>query len=175
MDPDPPDVHEELVDVIDRDDCVIGVVPRSVMRARNLWHRSVGIAVVSSDGRLLVHRRSDDKDVWPGRWDLAVGGVVASGERYEAAALRELAEEVGVAGVVPELLGEATFADDRVRCRCRMFRVVHDGPVRFTDGEVAEARWVTVDELGRLIDHERFVPDSLALLPPLLPELFAGR
>ena len=69
------------------------------MRAENLRHRSVAIIVTSSDGRLLVHRRADHKDVFPGLWDLAAGGVVAPGETYELAAERELAEELGIDGV----------------------------------------------------------------------------
>ncbi len=90
------DPRGELVDVVDDDDRVTATVTRAQMRAENLQHRSVGIAVLGTDGRLLVHRRADDKDVWPGRWDLAAGGVVAAGEEYAAAAVRELREEVGI-------------------------------------------------------------------------------
>jgi isopentenyldiphosphate isomerase len=86
------DPADTLVDIVDTDDHVIDVVPRREMRARNLRHRSVGIAVLESTGRVLIHRRADDKDVWPGRWDLAVGGVVESGETWDTAAVRELAE-----------------------------------------------------------------------------------
>ena len=46
--------------------------------------------------------------------------------------------------------------------------VVHDGPFAFTDGEIAEVRWVTRAELGALMTRERFVPDNVALLLPLL-------
>ncbi len=70
---------EELVDVVDADDNVVAVVPRSRMRAENLRHRSVGIMVVNHVGEILIHRRADTKDVWPGWWDLAVGGVVVGG------------------------------------------------------------------------------------------------
>ena len=71
---------DELVDIVDDDDHVIATVTRREMRAGRLLHRSVGIAVMSSDDRLLIHRRSLDKDVWPGWWDIAAGGVVLSGE-----------------------------------------------------------------------------------------------
>ena len=67
----------ELVDVVDETDSVIDTVPRSVMRAGRLRHRAVFIAVTDGAGRLLVHRRSPHKDVWPGWCDIAVGGVVA--------------------------------------------------------------------------------------------------
>ena len=96
----------EMVDVVDDDDRVIATVPRSRMRAEVLQHRAVSIAVFGSDGRLLVHRRADTKDVWPGMWDIAAGGVVAAGESYDEAAARELAEGLGIAGVQLVALGE---------------------------------------------------------------------
>jgi 8-oxo-dGTP pyrophosphatase MutT (NUDIX family) len=159
---------EELVDIVDDDDNVIAAVTRSEMRARRLQHRSVGIAVISTDGRLLIHRRSDDKDIWPGWWDIAAGGVVASGETYEDAARRELAEELGLVDVEIECIGRSRYVDDDLAALCRGYRVVHDGPFTFADGEVAEARWVTFDELESMRASHRFLPDSLALLLPLI-------
>ena len=49
-------------------------------------------------GRLYVHRRTDDKDVYPGMYDMTAGGVLAVGETYLEAARRELAEELGGPG-----------------------------------------------------------------------------
>jgi isopentenyldiphosphate isomerase len=160
-------VSEELVDVVDHDDRVIATVTRAEMRARNLRHRSVGIAVFGSDGRLLVHRRADTKDVWPGMWDLAAGGVVAAGEGYEAAAHRELAEELGI--VCGELVpvGEFRYHDAAVSVVGHCYAARHDGPFTFTDGEIAEVRWVTAPELDSMVAAERFVPDSLAAFTPL--------
>ena len=70
---------DELVDVVDEFDQVIQVVPRRVMRADRLRHRAVFIAILDGAGRLLVHRRSPHKDVWPSWCDIAVGGVVGAG------------------------------------------------------------------------------------------------
>ncbi len=160
----------ELVDVVDDDDLVVATVPRAVMRAQRLQHRGVSIAVFATDGRLLVHRRADTKDVWPGQWDIAAGGVVAAGETYEDAARRELAEELGIAVPIEafEPLGRARFVDDAVAVIAAGFRVVHDGPFTFTDGEIAEVRWVTWSELDALRAVHAFVPDSIALLLPLI-------
>ena len=112
------------------------------MRAERLRHRAVFIVVTLHRRALLVHRRSDGKDLWPGRWDIAVGGVVGAGEDYDAAARRELAEEIGIGDVVPVPIGAGRFADDDVDLLARCYRVVHDGPFRFADGEVVEVRWV---------------------------------
>lgn len=157
----------ELVDVIDLDDRVIGTATRREMRRDRLRHRAVFVAVRSSDGRLLVHRRSDLKDVWPGWWDIAVGGVVAAGEGYDDAAARELREEVGV-DAVPVALGGGAYADDVVDLIGRCYTVTADGPFTFADGEVIEARWVDAVGLSELRATERFLPDSLRLLLPLL-------
>lgn len=159
---------DELVDVVDDDDNVIATVTRSEMRSRRLLHRSVGIAVVSTDGRLLIHRRSVDKDIWPGWWDIAAGGVVASGETYAQAAQRELAEELGITGVALEHLGHDRYVADDLAALCGLYRVVHDGPFRFDDGEVVEVRWVTFAELDAMQSDHRFVPDSYTVLLPLL-------
>ncbi len=161
-------MSDELVDIVDDDDNVVATVTRSEMRSRRLQHRSVGIAVMSTAGRLLIHRRSDAKDIWPGWWDIAAGGVVAAGETYESAARRELAEELGVVDVDIEFVGEGRYLDDQLAALCRGYRIVHDGPFTFPDGEVAEVRWVTFDELETMLASHRFLPDSLSLLLPLI-------
>ena len=163
---------EELVDVVDEDDRVIATVSRAWMRAERLPHRGVFVVVRRSDGRILVHRRSADKDIWPSAWDIAVGGVVHSGEAWEAAAVRELAEEVGVTGVTPRLRRAGRYVDGDVVESGRVYEVTWDGPVTFNDGEVVTAEWLTPDELATRLQGEdgagRFCPDSLALAGDLL-------
>lgn len=159
---------EELVDIVDDADRVVATVTRAEMRARHLQHRSVGIAVMSTDGRLLIHRRSDDKDIWPGWWDIAAGGVVTSGETYDDAARRELAEELGLVDATFDYVGEARFVDEELAAIFHLYRVVHDGPFSFDDGEIVEIRWVTLAELEALRTTHRFVPDSFTVLLPLL-------
>lgn len=150
---------------------MIEIVTRARMRAENLRHRSVAIIVRATDGRLLVHRRADDKDLFPGWWDLAAGGVVGVGEASDDAAARELAEELGLTGVAPVFLADGAFEDQFARERCRVYHVVHDGPYRFDDGEITEARLVGADELTVLMRRERFLPGSIAILLPLVSAL----
>lgn len=160
---------DELVDIVDEQDRVVRVASRREMRSGRLRHRTVFVVVVAASGDVLVHRRADHKDVWPGRWDLAAGGVLASGETYDDGAVRELAEELGIEGVAFERLGSGTYEDADVAEIATVYRVRWDGRVRFADGEVAEARWMTVQEVHRgAAGGLDFVPDSVALVLPLL-------
>lgn len=158
---------DELVEHVDADGTVIGVVTRTRMRRENLRHRSVAVIVTNSRGELLVHRRADHKDVYPGWWDLAAGGVVGVGESYADAAVRELAEEFGI-DADPVFVTAGHHDDVYAREICHVFRVLHAGPFRFDDGEVAEARFVMPHELAELLDHERFVPGSVRMIGPYI-------
>lgn len=160
----------ELVEVVDEDGTVVDVVTRREMREGRLRHRTVFVLVQSTDGRVLVHQRSPDKDIWPGWWDMAVGGVVGAGEDWDDAARREVSEEIGV-DAVPEPLDDgrlAAYEDDMVSLVGRRYRLVHDGPFAFADGEVVQARFVTRAELDEMLAAVPFLPDSLQLLLPLI-------
>lgn len=170
----PVSAGDEPVEWIDAEGRVIEIVTRRRMRAENLRHRSVGIVVLSSDGRLLAHRRAATKDLHPGWWDVMAGGVVAAGEADDAAAERELAEELGIEDASLEPMGVGRWDDADSREICRLYRTVHDGPYRFADGEVAEARLVAPEELQQLLGRERFLPGSIAMLGGFLAPWLAG-
>ncbi|MFM7872409.1 MAG: NUDIX domain-containing protein [Actinomycetota bacterium] len=160
---------DQLVEIVDESGVVERVVTRREMRAGRLRHRSVFVAVLDERNRLLIHRRSPHKDVWPGWCDVAVGGVVALGEDFESAARREVFEEIGLVDVGLEILDGGrlqTYDDDQVSVVGRCFLVHSSGPFRFHDGEVVEAWWSTRREFET--SSERFLPDSMALLVPLL-------
>jgi len=166
-----PGDRDELVDVVDEFDRVVDVVPRRVMRRERLRHRAVFVAVTDSRGRLLVHRRSNTKDLWPGWFDIAVGGVVTSGEDWSTAARRELFEEMGLVAEGLIALDDErprSYDDHDVSLLGRTWQVWHDGPVTFVDAEVAEAWWLPRRDIESLMTRERFLPDSLALVWPLL-------
>lgn len=141
------------------------------MRAERLRHRSVFIAVVSERGELLVHKRSDSKDVWPGWWDVAVGGVCAPGEPWEDAARRELAEELGLEGARVTGLGTGAYEDSQVRLTAAVFLCRTDGPFTFADGEITEVHWAPMGELPHWLASRPFLPDSIALVLPRLYNL----
>lgn len=156
-----------LVDVVDPDDRVVGTATRAQVRAEGLRHRAVYVVVRTTDDRLVVHRRAGWKDVHPGAWDVCFGGVLDAGEAWDAAAVRELSEEAGIAAPL-RLLGCGSYEEGGARVNGRIYGCVHDGPYPCPDGEVAEVRTVPLGELGEFLDRHPHCPDSAQLVLPLL-------
>ncbi|GIU84714.1 MAG: hypothetical protein KatS3mg008_1489 [Acidimicrobiales bacterium] len=161
---------DELVEVVDGEGRVLDIVPRRLMRERNLRHRTVFVVLIDSRGRLVVHRRADWKDVWPGHWDVAFGGVCLVDEPWIEAARRELREEVGVTAPLREL-GSGRYEDDTVREIASVFLAISDGPYEFPDGEVTEHALVPIDDLRVWVGGRRCCPDSMAIVVPLLERM----
>jgi isopentenyl-diphosphate delta-isomerase type 1 len=87
---------DEIYDVVDMDDRVIGKAPRKEIHQKNLIHRSVHVFVFNPEGWLFLQKRALSKDENPGFWDTSSAGHVDSGEDYLTAANRELKEELGI-------------------------------------------------------------------------------
>jgi isopentenyldiphosphate isomerase len=89
------DNPDELLDLVDEDDRVIGTVRKGATETDpSLVHREIAVLVYR--GReLLWQLRSAAKAVLPSTWDIACAGHVGAGEAPEAAAHRELQEELG--------------------------------------------------------------------------------
>jgi 8-oxo-dGTP pyrophosphatase MutT (NUDIX family) len=165
---------DERVEHVDQRGRVLAVVTRAQMRAQGLRHRSTYVVVRSSTGSVLVHRRSDWKDLWPGRWDLAFGGVCGVGELWPDAAARELAEEAGVRMPPGDLTDRGPVQYDSpspdlgVHVVGRLFCIVHDGPFSFDDGEVVEVAWIEPGRLEAWAAEHDLCDDSRAVVLPRL-------
>lgn len=105
---------DEILDIVDENDRVVGQSPRAEAYARGLRNRCAFILVRDAEDRIFVHRRTATKLVHPSLYDMFVGGVVGTGESYAEAALREAEEELGVSGLPqPVFLFKFLYDGDR--------------------------------------------------------------
>lgn len=100
---------DEVFDVVDEHDVVVGRAYRREIHRRGLLHRAIHIFWLRADGQLCLQRRSYAKDNCPGLLSSSCAGHVDAGEDYLAAAVRELREELGVT-VSPAALSEVDYA-----------------------------------------------------------------
>ncbi|MER5708094.1 NUDIX domain-containing protein [Streptomyces sp. NPDC053253] len=156
---------EEIHDVVDEHDRVIGRAPRAEVYARGLIHRCVFVRVRDAEGRTFVHRRTPDKLLFPSQYDMFVGGVVAAGESYDEAALREAEEELGVSGLArPEPVLKFLYDSGGVAGKwwSAVYEVRCELPV---DPQVEEVAWhafLTDEEFAARLGEWPWVPDGLA-------------
>ena len=153
---------EEQVDLIDAENRVVGQAARQRVRSENLLHRGVAILVTNARHEVYVHQRTATKDLFPSYYDMFVGGVVAAGETYERSAVRELAEELGIAAAAePELMFEHLYEGPENRSWIRAFRVEWNGPIRHQPEEVAWGEWIPLADLESWAREHPIVPDGL--------------
>lgn len=88
----PPARPDEIFDVVDEADRVVGRATRAVVHRDGLRHRAAHVFLLNSRGELFLQRRSLD-----------------AGESYVEAARRELAEELGVVVAAARLVERAAL------------------------------------------------------------------
>ena len=169
MSQEPPLSADELLDIVDEADRVVGRARRGEAMARRLRHRAVFILVRDARDRVFVHRRTAMKLVFPSRYDMFVGGVVGAGESYDDAALREAQEELGVQGLpAPVPLFSFLYETSEHTWWSRVYQVRCEVPVDPQAEEVAWHAFLTDEELeGRLTEWD-WVPDGLEAYRRLL-------
>lgn len=155
-----PQTAGEIFDIVDENDEVTGTATRGEVHANKLVHRAVHVFVFNKRGDLLLQKRSSLKDACPGLWDSSVSGHLDSGEFYDAAAVRELEEEMGiVASEAPEELARIKPSDKTGWEHVRLYRTRHDGALRYPSSEVEAAAWFPLDEIAAWIASS---PDDFA-------------
>ncbi len=161
---------EEIVQIVDQNNQEIATVKRSLMRSQRLIHRAAYIFVFNAAGELFVQKRTQSKDIYPGYWDVAAGGVVLAGESYEAAAERELAEELGLRDIKLNALFDNYYEDKDNRVWGRIFRCCNEGPFTFQIEEVESGQFLPPTQVLELAEQEPFTPDGVLLLQKILSQ-----
>lgn len=136
------------------------------------FHVVASVCPVRADGRVLVSLRATGKE-YPHSWEFAAGSALA-GETSAAAAVRELAEETGLAVTEEELRLVGRFVEESALFDLYVAPVSASAELRLQAEEVADAEWVRPSEAARRIEDGQFAAPWPPRIDALGPDLWAA-
>jgi isopentenyl-diphosphate delta-isomerase type 1 len=143
---------EDIFDIVNERDEVIGRAPRSEVHARGLLHRAVHVLVFNSRGEVFLQKRSMKKDRQPGVWDSSCSGHVDSGEDYDQTAVRELGEEIGLhLNAPPTRLFKLDACAETDAEFVWVYRCQNNGPFQLDPDEIETGDWFAPERVTRWI------------------------
>ena len=89
-------MKDEIFNIVNDKDQVISQCARREVHRLGHKHRAIHVLVFNSRGEVFLQKRSMSKDTHPGVWDSSSSGHLDCGEDYDACAVRELREEIGL-------------------------------------------------------------------------------
>ena len=140
-------------------------IVRGEVIPKGMFRLVVHVCVFNAKGELLIQKRQKDKAGWPNLWDVTVGGHVLTGETTQQAAERETREEIGIEIALQGMRPKACFSfengfDDWFLLQ----RELDADALVLQEDEVQKVRWATREEIGQMIDEERFIPYHKSLI-----------
>ena len=153
----------ELIDIRDEEGRPTGrIKDREEIHRDGDLHATSHVWIVDNQKdscRILLQKRSMDKDAYPGCYDISSAGHIPAGEDYLSSALREMKEELGVEAMAGDLtlIGQVRYHFIR-EFHGKIFNnyeisqvFIYQKPVEIAnltlqEEEVEEVRWMDLDE-----------------------------
>ena len=147
---------EEIIDIVDEKDNIIGQEGRDVCHKKGLRHRIVGIFLFNAAGKLWLQTRSAKKASGK-KLDFSASGHVGQGDAYDNAALRELREELGVTATL-SFLGKIYYEKNKGDHHSRHFLAIyegkHNGPFLLQEEEVEKIEAYDLGAVKKLVEED---------------------
>ena len=152
-------MHDELFDIVDAEDRVVGQAPRWQVHRENWLHRAVSIFVLNGKGELLLQLRTTTKDQYPHCYTSSASGHVDAGEEYDNAAVRELREELQLTGEL-EFLMKFAASPEMAYEHTALYRLVTDERPVFDPVEIESGEFLPLCRIAEMIaaNSQEFTP-----------------
>lgn len=157
---------EEIFDVVDDRDIVIGQETRNEVHRLGLKHRAVHVLVFNQRGQIFLQKRSSRKECFPRTWDSSASGHLSAGETYDACAVRELEEELGLRVDAPPIrLFKIDACPQTGQEFVWIYRSLAEGPFVLHPEEIEEGRWFRLNVVTEWLARS---PSDFAGAVPLI-------
>jgi isopentenyldiphosphate isomerase len=165
--------NDELLDVVDKNDCVIGQEYRSKIHKEKLPFRVINAFLINEKNELWIPRRTAHKELFPSCLDASVGGHVMAGETYEKAFERELQEELNVKAVQIsyKLIGKLTPFQHDVSAFMHVYLINTNKTPDYNPRDFSDAHWIGIPSLKEKIKNGEQVKGDFLILISFIQNL----
>lgn len=159
--------QEEILDLVNENDEIIGNKPRSAVHAEGLQnYRVINCFIRNSEGKLWIPRRQPTKRLFPSCLDVSCGGHVSSGETYLEAFAKEMSEELNIdTSKVPyKELGICTPYKDGTSAFMHVYELESDTAPNYNPEDFSEYEWLLPLEILNKLESGDKSKDDLPRL-----------
>jgi isopentenyl-diphosphate delta-isomerase type 1 len=148
-------MNEDMFDVVNERDEVIGQQRRSEVHRLGLKHRAVHVLIFNARGEVFLQKRSMRKDTFPGAWDSSAAGHLDTGEAYDVCAVREVREELGLTlAMPPERLFKLSACSRTGQEHVWVYRYRAEGPFQLHPEEIERGGWFAPSAVTRWMQEK---------------------
>lgn len=144
-----------MVDVVDKNDKVIGTAPKTDVYKKGLSNRIVHIFVINPDlGEIFIQKRGATVRYLPNHYCTSAGGHVMAGEDYSNAAQREMKEEIGLdvdLRLVDKFIYDCPETNPSTPRFISLYIAFANHGFKLSKDEVSEGFFVTPKEFERIL------------------------
>ena len=154
-------MSNEVLDIVDENNKVIGKEKRDIVHSKGLFHRAVNIFLFNSKGFLFLQKRSASKDVCPLTWDISASETLKSGEDYHKAAIRGLQEELSINAKLIKIRGVHLQKNEYFNGKIKdyefveTYQALHNGYIKINKSEIAEGGFFNIKDIKDMIKKNR--------------------
>lgn len=170
-------VDEEILDLVDGDDNVIGTIVRNdstwPLPGNDGYLRAAQFLQINSEGKLYIPIRTAHKTIAPNGFDYTAGGHVGTGDGYLQAMIREAEEELDLHLAESDLELIDKVREDEIRYFNALYLVRSDVTPTLNPDDFTSGAWLSPDELIAKIEAGHPAKTSLRHSIQLLQEYLA--
>ena len=162
----------EILDICDELGNPTGkTIEREIAHQKGILHRTAHVWILRKKEdriQILLQKRSDRKDSFPGCYDISSAGHIPAGDGYLKSAVRELKEELGFVVSESELINCGNrrfhfeevfhgrlFKDNQISKIFILWKDLEEKDFTFVDHEVSEVKWLDFETCYQAVKENK--------------------